>query len=111
RVVLEGTHVREGDLESSIRMLRDYPATNLAEVFQPIFANEIVHNDRALKFAGVLGSHSVIERLEEGPLRVDNHPLPCHHKQAPNKHHLVVVCRPYKIAQHRHTAQQLMDSG
>lgn len=56
RVVLEGTRVGEEDLESSIRMLRDHPAANLAEVLQPIFASELVHNDRALKFADVLGS-------------------------------------------------------
>ena len=36
RVVREGIPVREGDLESSIRLLRDHPDVNLAEVFQPL---------------------------------------------------------------------------
>jgi phosphate starvation-inducible protein PhoH and related proteins len=36
RVVREGIPVRDGDLESSIRILRDQPEANLAEVFQPL---------------------------------------------------------------------------
>jgi phosphate starvation-inducible PhoH-like protein len=36
RVVREGIPVREGDLESSIRLLREHPDLDLADVFQPL---------------------------------------------------------------------------
>ncbi len=57
RVVGEGIPVREGDLESSIRLLRDHPDVNLAEVFQPLVVTAA--NGRQITPRGLAQRHYV----------------------------------------------------
>src|SRR5688500_17068321 len=57
RVVGEGIPVREGDLESSIRLLRDHPDVKLAEVFQPLVVTAA--NGRQITPRGLAQRHYV----------------------------------------------------
>jgi phosphate starvation-inducible PhoH-like protein len=57
RVVREGIPVREGDLESSIRLLRDHPDLDLAEVFQPVVVSAA--NGRQITPRGLAQRHYV----------------------------------------------------